>query len=292
MNGVINVLKPPAMTSAGVVAFMRKLLGERRVGHTGTLDPGAAGVLPVCIGRATKIADYIMRGDKEYITEIAFGKKTDTQDSYGAVLDHDDKAVSIEKLKDVLPRFTGMLMQKPPMYSAIKQGGVKLYQLAREGKELDRPLREVHVYGIEVLGGADNKFLLRVACSKGTYIRTLCEDIGAALDTFAHMSFLLRTKTGGYETDGAYTLDEIEKMHGAGDFSFIRGMEDALLFMEKLTLKSYLYPVIISGGKIDLEKAGITLLENTDYAVYCKNELIGIGKKEGGFLKIAAMLKI
>lgn len=291
MNGVLNVLKPPAMTSSDVVSHVRRILGEKRVGHTGTLDPGAAGVLPVCVGRATKIADYIMRGDKEYIAQISFGIKTDTQDSYGTVTKVSECSVAPEDIKRALRDFSGTLYQRPPMYSAVKHEGKKLYELARRGIEVEKEPREVMIHEIEVLSGRENCYLLRIKCSKGTYIRTLCADIGEALFCGAHMSFLMRTETGGYRIEEAYTLHEIENLMNQGrvDTALIP-MEDALGFMERIDCHPFLMRFLSTGTPVDLKKADIKISDHTDYAVYCGKTLIGIGKKKDETLKIVSML--
>ncbi|WP_066683346.1 tRNA pseudouridine(55) synthase TruB [Christensenella intestinihominis] len=292
MNGVLNILKPPAMTSSDVVSHVRRILAQKKVGHTGTLDPGAAGVLPVCIGRATKIADYIMRGDKEYIAEIAFGAETDTQDSYGNVVHTCECDITREALASVLPDFTGRLWQKPPMYSAVKHEGRKLYQLARKGITVEKPPREVYVHELELLGGERNRFLLRIRCSKGTYIRTLCTDVGKALSCYAHTSFLMRTETCGIRIEDAYTLPEIEMLMRDGDAEkAVQPMEQALSFLETLRCDPYLYRFLTTGTPVDLAKARLKVQADVNYVVYCGNELIGIGKKEGDTLKIVSMLK-
>ena len=294
MNGVLNVLKPPAMTSSDVVSRIRRMLSERRVGHTGTLDPGAAGVLPVCVGRATKIADYIMSADKEYIAEIRFGTETDTQDSYGTVTAKADMDISLRQLEEILPQFTGRILQKPPMYSAIKHEGRKLYELARKGVEVKKPAREVTVRKIKILDEKTNRFLLRICCSKGTYIRSLCADIGHALGTCAYTSFLMRTKTGAYGIEQSYTLDELEAMCNAQEIKqALIPMEQALGDMPKIVCGDYLYDILTTGTPVDLRRAGtLKVDENIAYAVYCKGTLIGIGKRTGDTLKIVTMLKL
>lgn len=179
MEGIVNVLKPPGMTSSNAVADVRHLFDMKRVGHTGTLDPGAAGVLPICLGRATRLFDYLVDKEKEYYAEVAFGCATDTQDSYGTVIACGEGIVRMEKLQAVLPAFIGEIEQVAPMYSAVCVDGKRLYQLAREGAEEIRKTRRVLVHALEsVAQTGENRFLLRVQCSKGTYVRTLCHDIG------------------------------------------------------------------------------------------------------------------
>lgn len=291
MNGVLNILKPPAMTSSDVVSHLRRILKERKVGHTGTLDPGAAGVLPVCAGRATKIADYIMRGEKEYIAEITFGTETDTQDSYGNVTRVCECAVTRDGLEETLPGFLGTILQKPPMYSAVKHEGKKLYELARKGIEVEKPPREVTIREIEILRGGGNRFLLRIRCSKGTYIRTLCADIGTALSCGAHTSFLMRTETGGYRVENAYTLPEIECFMEEGRIGeALIPMDRALGFMERIDCDPFLMRFLATGTPVDIAKADIAAEPDTDYAVYCGGKLVGIGRKAENTLKIISML--
>lgn len=294
MNGVLNVLKPPAMTSSDVVTRLRRMLGVRKTGHTGTLDPGAAGVLPVCVGRATKVADYIMAAEKEYIAEICFGAETDTQDSYGVIINRADTFVSQDDLQRVIPRFLGTVMQRPPMYSAIKHEGRKLYQLARKGIEVEKPPREVCIHAIDILHAEKNRFLLKVQCSKGTYIRSLCADMGRALGAYAYTSFLMRTKTGGYRIEDAWTLDELEALCKTQEIGrAMIPLETALDFMPRICCGGYLYDILTTGTPVDLNKAPNLQVESgVTYAVYCRNELIGIGKRAADMLKIVSMLKL
>lgn len=208
--GFINVLKPPGMSSAQVVGYVRWLLGGVKAGHGGTLDPEAAGVLPLMIGKAARLFDYMQDKEKIYVTEAAFGASTDTQDAQGAVLetgtDYPDEAAVLE----ALPRFTGKIMQRPPMYSALKQNGKCLYQLARSGQIADVPEREMTVHELTLGGMMDGHgALLRVRCSKGFYVRTLCHDLGAYLGCPAHMRFLLRVSSGPFTLDNAVTLEKL-----------------------------------------------------------------------------------
>ncbi|HBU11307.1 MAG TPA: tRNA pseudouridine(55) synthase TruB [Clostridiales bacterium] len=288
MNGVVNVLKPPAMSSGNAVAAVKRILGEKKVGHTGTLDPGAAGVLPVCVGRATKLASYIMNGKKEYIAEIVYGIETDTLDSYGKVTGTCGDIPNEQRLKQAMGQFTGAISQAPPAYSAIKHEGTPLYKLARKGLAVQKPPRDVTIYGIELLGRQEDRCLLKIQCSKGTYIRTLLADMAEAMGTCAYTSFLLRTKTGGFAIEDAVTLDELEEAKESALIS----MEEAISFLPKVQLPGYLYPVAVSGAAIDLSRVALQVEENTDYAVYCENELIAIARKQGRALKAAAMMKI
>ena len=219
MNGIIVIDKPQGKTSHDMVSFMRRMTGIRRIGHTGTLDPMATGVLPLCIGSATKIADMLTMSDKGYRAEFILGKITDTQDAQGKVIEEfGTDGISENDIRSAVSGFVGEIEQLPPMYSAIKQNGKKLYELARRGIEVEREKRRVKIYSIDILNIDLSAFkvTIDVICSKGTYIRTLCEDIGKSLGTGAYMSMLRRTKTGCFTLEDAYTPEEIEKMCGDG----------------------------------------------------------------------------
>ena len=219
MNGIINVLKPPGMTSFDVVAYLRRLMETRKIGHAGTLDPMAAGVLPVCAGSATKAIEFLMDKDKFYRTELTLGITTDTQDSSGRALSFLPPECSDEEIEKAVQSFTGVYFQMPPMYSAMRVNGKRLYELARGGVEIERQKRAVEVYSARVLDinrKKGVKALIDVHCSKGTYIRTLCADIGERLRCGGHMSFLLRKKAGCFDIDGAHTLEELEERRKAG----------------------------------------------------------------------------
>lgn len=216
-HGVVNFLKPPGMTSSDAVVALRRLFQEKRVGHTGTLDPGAAGVLPICIGRATRLFDYLVDKDKDYLAEIAFGAATDTQDAYGSILEQRPTSVTKAALAKALPGFLGPQEQIAPMYSALKSGGKKLYELARAGEAPVEKRRQVYIHRLELVEQTGpQRFLLDVSCSRGTYVRTLCQDLGAALDAPAHLSFLLRSRSGRFSLDTAWTLEELQAQRGGG----------------------------------------------------------------------------
>ena len=211
-DGIIVINKPRDWTSMDVCAKLRGIFHEKRVGHAGTLDPMATGVLPVFVGQATKAVSFAEDGRKEYRASLRLGVVTDTQDTTGTVLSESSLQSTEDELRAVLPRFTGEIMQVPPMYSAIKVQGKKLYELARKGVEVERKPRPVTVYELELLErGASGDWELRVVCSKGTYIRTLCHDIGAALGCGGCMSALTRTMAAGFTIDEAVTLDDAQE---------------------------------------------------------------------------------
>jgi tRNA pseudouridine55 synthase len=211
MKGILNILKPPNMTSHDVVSVVRKKLNFKKVGHTGTLDPMAVGVLPVCIGKATKVIEYMQNDTKVYRAELTLGRATDTQDRWGNIISTSDKVVSEKAIIDAINSFKGEVLQTPPMYSALKYKGKKLYELAREGKEIEREARKIYIYYINILKVVENKVLFDVKCSKGTYIRTLCHDIGESLGTGGHMSFLARLKSGAFKLEDTITIEEFKE---------------------------------------------------------------------------------
>ncbi len=215
-SGIIVIDKPSGWTSMDVCAKLRGLLKEKRIGHGGTLDPMATGVLPVFVGTATKAVEFAENSGKEYIAGLRLGVATNTQDSSGEVLETRPVTAGRDELETVLPRFTGAIQQIPPMYSAIKHNGKKLYELARAGKEIHRDPRPVTIHGLEVLEQTgESEYLLRIRCSKGTYVRTLCHDIGEALGCGGCMSSLRRTMAAGFTLEDAVTLEQVQEQGGA-----------------------------------------------------------------------------
>ncbi len=210
INGIINVYKEKGFTSHDVVAKLRGMVKQKKIGHTGTLDPDATGVLPVCLGNATKLCDMLTDKNKEYVTTFRLGFYTDTQDISGKVMETREVMVSEDEVKEVITSFIGEYDQIPPMYSALKVNGKKLYELAREGKEVERQARKVNLFEIEIMDMNLPDITMRVHCSKGTYIRTLCHDIGMKLGCFATMTKLERTKVSSFTVDKSYTLGQIE----------------------------------------------------------------------------------
>ncbi len=210
MNGIINLLKPSNMSSNQALGHVKRIMQLKKAGHSGTLDPEAAGVLPVFLGKATRLVEYAMDGEKEYIAEVHFGIQTDTQDAQGRVVRQSFHRVEEQDVRLYLQQLPGEHLQTPPMYSAIKQNGVPLYAMARKGVDTEIPQRKITIYETEFLAcTGDQRFLFRVVCSKGTYVRTLCQDMGTALHTCAHLSFLLRTRTGGFSIAQSITLQEL-----------------------------------------------------------------------------------
>ncbi|MCM1117852.1 MAG: tRNA pseudouridine(55) synthase TruB [bacterium] len=215
-HGIIIVYKERGYTSHDVVAKLRGICGQKKIGHTGTLDPEATGVLPVCLGSGTKLCDMLTDKDKEYEAVLRLGVRTDTQDMTGSVLDRHPVDASEERVREVVLSFQGGYWQLPPMYSALKVNGRKLYELAREGREVERQAREVQIPEIEIQGIDLPLVKLRVVCSKGTYIRTLCADIGEKLGCGGAMESLVRTRVGGFGLEDAYTLEQIQAFKDQG----------------------------------------------------------------------------
>lgn len=252
MNGIVIINKEKGFTSFDVVACLRRILSTRKIGHTGTLDPDAVGVLPVCVGSATKAVDLLTAKEKEYIATVKLGSETDTQDCSGKVLRTAEVTVTKEDILRVAEKFVGEIEQIPPMYSAIKQDGKKLYELAREGKTVERKPRRITIYELEILDVALEKqqFRMRVACSKGTYIRTLCQDMGEALGCYAHMAELCRTKTGPFVLEEALTLKEVEEKMEAGDTSFLMETDRVFEDIPALNLSAREAEMVRNGVRI------------------------------------------
>lgn len=212
VNGIINVYKEKGYTSFDVVAKMRGIFGQKKIGHTGTLDPDAQGVLPVCLGKATKVCDLLTDKDKVYKATMLLGIQTDTLDISGKVCNKAVVNVTEQQVRDVISTFVGTIEQVPPMYSALKVNGKKLYELAREGKTIERKARKVSIYDITIDEICLPEVVMTVSCSKGTYIRSLCDDIGTKLGCYGCMEELLRTKVACFDIGDAYKISEIEKL--------------------------------------------------------------------------------
>ena len=284
MNKIVNILKPTGMTSHDVVSRVRKILNIKKVGHTGTLDPDASGVLPICIGKATKVSELILNKDKGYICELTLGITPDTYDSSGEILErYEDFNVSLEELEKAFDSQRGEIKQLPPMYSALKINGKRMCDLVRSGRsdEIELKYRDVNIKKLEILSYKDNKVMFYVKCSKGTYVRSICYDVGQALGCGGHMSFLLRTESGKFNLDNSITLEELE------------------IFKENEILDNYLYDIdyVLSNlGLIDINPLAVKSFVNGAIVypkgfikkefkasdklvrVYTKGEFLGVGK--------------
>ena len=219
IHGIVIVHKEKGFTSHDVVAKMRGICGQKKIGHTGTLDPEATGVLPVCLGNGTKLCDMLTERDKEYVAMLRLGVETDTQDMTGTILSRRPVEAGEEQVRETIMSFRGSYMQTPPMYSALKVNGKKLYELAREGKEVERQAREVRIEEIEILDLCLPVVRFRVICSKGTYIRTLCADIGQKLGCGGAMESLERTRAGNFSLEEALTLTQLQELKDRGQLS-------------------------------------------------------------------------
>lgn len=273
ISGILNINKEKGISSQKCVYLVKKALGIKKVGHTGTLDLEASGVLPVVIGKATRISQYIMDEEKEYVTEAFFGKRTDTLDFSGKVIDESNKIFKEEDLLEILDKFKGEISQLPPMYSALKYKGKKLYDLAREGIEVERKERKVNIYELELLDFSFPKAIFRVKCSKGTYIRTLVDDIGEALGTFAHVTALERTQVGLFHIKDSIKSEDLESL----------GREYLMtkIYQTDYPLKSY--PSIkLDNSYLKQATNGMTMVIDQEplsglAKVYCDGKFIGLG---------------
>ncbi len=267
MNGIIVIDKPKGKTSHDMVYAVRRLTGVKKVGHTGTLDPMATGVLPICIGSAAKAADMLTLSDKRYIAEFTLGKSTDTQDAQGKVTEERDVRCSEDEIREAVMSFVGEIEQVPPMYSALKRNGKKLYEFARQGIEVERAPRKVNIYSIDIIEIDLPRVRIDVSCSKGVYIRTLCADIGEKLGALAYMSELRRIKSGMFSIDESYTEAQLETLRADG------GLEDAVIPVDRLfndlpriTLNEKQKKSVTNGVRMTYKGA-----ENERYRVYDKD---------------------
>lgn len=250
MDGILNIYKEKGYTSHDVVAKLRGILKTKKIGHTGTLDPDAQGVLPVCVGRATKLCDMLTDKDKAYETVMLLGKTTDTQDITGSVLSESElgEDITAEKVTEVINLFVGEYMQVPPMYSALKVNGKKLYELARSGIEVERKARKVYIHSIEIKDISLPRVTMTVNCSKGTYIRTLCHDIGETLGAGGCMEELLRIKSGQFEINDSIKIDDVKKYVDDGRISDIMKPIDGVFEKYQKCIVKKEYNVLIYNG--------------------------------------------
>jgi tRNA pseudouridine55 synthase len=237
MDGILNIDKPRGRTSFSIVAAVRRLSGEKRVGHAGTLDPAASGVLPVCTGKATRVIEYLMNDTKEYRAEIEFGLTTSTYDAEGEITGrYATSGLSLEKLESALPAFTGEVYQIPPMYSALKHKGKPLYKLAREGITVERESRPVTIQSIEITGWQPPVFIAEIVCGKGTYIRSLAHDLGQAIGCGAYLKSLVRTRCGIFDINHAVTADKLEEAFKTGSWqAFVYPIDSVMEHFKTIT---------------------------------------------------------
>lgn len=286
MNIIINLNKPKDISSQQAVLKVKKLFAARKAGHAGTLDPIATGVLIVCLNEATKITRFLSDLDKEYTVTVKLGERTDTFDLTGRLLEKKDSfSLSEKDVQDILKNFIGQIKQTPPMYSAIKIKGQPLYKLARRGIEIKRPERLIHIYGLNLVGFAPPYLDLTIRCSKGTYIRTLCDDIGNALGVGAHMTSLERTKVGNFRIEDSASIEELSYKKES-----IHSIDSAISFFDELILDEESYRKAKNGMPV------IPITENKLINQYLRlkggagNSLFGIGRVEGNRIKIERLL--
>lgn len=296
MNGVINLIKPRGMTSHDLVNISRKILKTKKIGHTGTLDPNASGVLPICVGKATRIAEYLLELDKEYIAELTLGIRTDTQDMDGKLVSSSTIDVSEDDIIRVMSKYKGSLKQLPPMYSSLKHNGRKLYEYAREGKTIEREKRDIIIYDQNIIKIEENKeILFYIKCSKGTYIRTICDDIGMDLGTYGYMSYLLRISAGNFKIENSYSVDYLKTLDTDEIKKIIIPMDVALQDLGEYFVDDELYSKLINGVRLPANQEFQNEV-NKPLRIYCKNIFIGIGKiileDENYYLKMDKVLTI
>ncbi len=293
MTGIICIDKPQDMTSFAVCARLRKIFGEKKVGHAGTLDPLATGVLPVMIGGATKFLCHLPEHDKGYRAEFILGKTTDTLDITGNVTAEYPVCCTDADVEAVCEDIKGKIMQVPPMYSAVSVGGKRLYELARSGVEVERQAREVEIKRLDMLPKNGDAYVIDVLCSKGTYIRSLIDDIGNKLGTGAVMTSLCRTQACGFTLADCADLESLFVAKEAGEdmHKYLLPVENAFFQYEKLTVSPAQAIRFKNGGALDAERIKSQISNNTVYRVYSPDDVfLGIGKEENSQLKVKRLL--
>lgn len=286
-NGIIIIDKPEGITSFDVVKKVRSFTGLKKVGHTGTLDPLATGVLPVCIGKATKAVNYLIKDNKEYIAEIKLGEVTDTYDREGKILDTKKVDCSTEEVISVVNSFKGKIMQAPPKYSALKIQGKKMYELARSGVEFEVTKRLVEIYNIDILEITLPYIKIKVHCSKGTYIRSLAYDIGEKLGVGAHLYNLRRTYSGNFNLEKAIKL---ENLNNDNIMKNIISIEEIFLDFNKIELDSYFEKLFLNGVPIKDKRLTSKLIEKGLYTVYNVNgNFLGLGNHAENYFKMESL---
>lgn len=292
MNGILCMNKPSGFTSFDVIAKLRGILKIKRLGHSGTLDPMATGVLPVFVGNATKACDILPDNSKSYRAEFKFGMTTDTQDITGKIIQQYDKKVSREDILEIIPQFMGDILQIPPMYSAVQINGKRLYDLARQGVEIKRPEREIHIDSIklESFDEETQSGTLFIICSKGTYIRTVINDIGDSLGCGGIMTSLVRTCTSGFNLDDCFTFEEVENAVKNGNTeNLLISIDSAFMLYPEIHLGEHQTKLYKNGVKLDLQRIRNILPQNNIYRVYgSDSKFIGLAlaEHEGNILKV------
>ena len=286
MNGFYNILKPPGMSSAAVVAVMRRLTGEKRTGHAGTLDPEAAGVLPIMTGKATRLFDYLVDKEKEYEAVCAFGASTDTQDATGTVLETGDRYPDLDTVREKAQALTGEIVQRPSAFSAIKVGGKPLYVRARKGEDVEVPERTVTVHSIEVTGEEPGHGVsLCIRCGRGTYIRTICDDLGKLCGCPAHMRSLVRTRSGVFTTETGITLEEARALAAEGRLGEKMLAPDwPIQHLQRVDIPARFAKQTTAGAKIPAAGIAEDAAEEDNLRVYLAGRFWGIMRRDGNSL--------
>lgn len=295
MNGILIIDKPTEFTSFDVIAVLRRLLGQKKIGHTGTLDPNATGVLPILLGNATKTQDLILNHDKSYIADFKLGKTTNTLDVWGTVTSEMHSCVSKQDVLNVLPEFRGEINQVPPMFSAVQKNGQRLYDLARQGIEVERESRRVTVYSLELME-FDEKAqsgTLEITCSKGTYVRTIIDDIGKKLGCGAVMTALRRTQACGFGIDDCITLEQAKELAANGEIEdCVKSVESMFEQCGYVVVSDAQAKRFSNGGVLDIARTYLAKIDVSDGQIFRvknrQNEFLGLGRidKENGLLKI------
>ena len=293
MDGFLVLDKPLGKTSSDCVVFVRKRLPRgTAIGHGGTLDPMASGVLPVCVGAATRLFDYIIDKQKTYVAELRLGVTTDTQDATGTVLSETDADIPEEAVRAVLPRFVGDILQTPPMYSAIKRGGKRLYELARRGERVDIEPRPCHVDDVRLTAKlGKNRYRLEIDCGKGVYIRTLCHDIGAALGCGGHMAALTRTRAGVFTLENALALEDVEALGTKGLEKALLPMDAAIAHLPAVRVEARRLSAVRNGMPLRPQWLDAPAPEAAAVRVYVGESFAGVGAPQAdGTVRFRAML--
>ncbi len=289
ISGVLNVYKDEGMTSHDVVAIIRSILRQKRIGHSGTLDPMATGVLPICLGKATKIADYISEQGKTYLGEMEFGLASDSLDRTGNIVERsDNKFFTNNEIDEAMDRFRGVIWQKPPMYSAVKVGGKKLYELARKGCEIDRPEKKLEIERLDILKLEGERLTFICTCSKGTYIRQLAYDLAKSLGSCAMLTNLERIRVGPFTSKEAYKIDDIRKLSSDQIESILWDMGRAIPHLERLTVNFDEGTSLMHGAFLDM-KEGFEP-NNPIFKIYMEDCFLGLGYIKDKKIRIKRML--
>lgn len=291
MTGLVLLDKPQGMTSFLAVAQVRRLFGEKRAGHTGTLDPMATGVLPILLGRATRLSDMLLEADKSYTAEILLGTVTDTLDITGNVLETHDVNITDSQLEHALQSFRGVIYQKPPMFSALKKDGVRLYDLARKGVDVERESRRVEIKELTLIERSENTFKISITCSKGTYIRSLADDIGKMLGCGATMSSLRRTATGGFNISDCVTLDSLRE----NPDEHLLSAEKCAMHFPALEITDKQRIRYLNGGDLFADRvrlqSGAVFTERAKYRVHDREgRFLGISEFSDGSVKVKCII--